>query len=218
MKRFIVAGLGNFGATVAMSLSEAGHEVIAVDQDGAVVDRLGGVVTQAAVGNAADTETLSRLGADRADAAIVSTGSDIAASVLTAMALSDLKVREVYVKVVSEEHARVMQRLGVTETIFPERDTAMELATRLSGTGLMNYVKLGTDFSIQEMEVPGSWVGSTIRELNLRQNYSVNIVAVHDFLTSTTHPSPSPEYRLKDSDTLLVAGTDEDLARAAKVE
>ncbi|MCA9239131.1 MAG: TrkA family potassium uptake protein, partial [Planctomycetales bacterium] len=181
-------------------------------------DRIGAMVARAAVGDTTDVDTLRRLGAENIDAAIVATGDNIAASVLTAMALGDLNVKEVYVKVVSVEHARVMQRLGVTETIFPERRTAIELATRLSGASLMNYTILGPDFSIQEMRVPDAWYGKSIRELKLRQDFNLTVVAVHDCLINKTHPVPDPAYLLKDSDTLLVAGTEAALARAAQVQ
>jgi trk system potassium uptake protein TrkA len=215
MKRFLVVGLGNFGSSVALALAGDGHEVIAIDQDGLLVDRVGEVVARAVVGDATDIETLKRLGAHQADAAVVSTGDNVTSSVLASMALLDLKVPDVYVKVVSKEHARVMQRLGVRETIFPEHDTAVELATQLGGSGLLNYVKLGPDFSIQEMGVPDKWYGKTIRELDLRQNMGLTIVALHDCLTGTTQASPNPDHKLNDSDTLLVAGTDEALAKVA---
>ncbi len=217
MKRFVVVGLGNFGFTVARSLSENGHDVIAIDTDGTVVDRLASSVSRAAVGDATDVETLRRIGADDADAAIVSTGDDITASVLTTMALLDLKVREVYAKVVSNEHARVMQRIGVTEVVFPERDSAIGLATRVCGSALLNYVQLGTGFSIQEMGVPSAWYGKSIRDLSLRQTYDISIVALHDVLTDKIFATPDPDYILKDSDTLLVAGSDDALGRVASV-
>lgn len=217
MKRFIVVGLGNFGFTVAQALSQRGHDVIAIDTDGQVVDRLASYVSRAAVGDASDLETLRRIGADDADAAVVSTGDDITASILATMALHDLKVQDVYVKVVSNEHARVMQRIGVTEIVFPERDSAIGLATRVSGSALLNYVQLGTGFSIQEMGVPDCWEGKSIRELSLRQNFDISIVALHDVLTDQIHATPDPDYVLKDSDTLLVAGSDPALARAAKI-
>src|SRR6056297_3264613 len=207
MKRFVVVGLGNFGFTVARSLSENGHDVIAIDTDGTVVDRLASSVSRAAVGDATDVEMLRRIGADDADAAIVSTGDDITASVLATMALLDLKVQEVYAKVVSNEHARVMQRIGVTEVVFPERDSAIGLATRVCGSALLNYVQLGTGFSIQEMGVPSAWYGKSIRDLSLRQNYDISIVALHDVLTDKIFATPDPDYILKDSDTLLVAGS-----------
>ena len=218
MKRFIIIGLGNFGFAVAKSLADHGHDVIALDRDGDVVDRLASHVSHAAVGDATDIETLQRLGAADADAAIVSTGDDIASSILATMALQDLKVRDIYIKVVSSDHARVMQRLGVTDVVFPERDTAIALATRVSGSALLNYVNLGAGFSIQEMGVPTGWYGKTIRELELRRKFDISIVALHDVLTDTITATPDPDYVLKDSDTLLLAGADEALERAARIE
>ena len=218
MKRFIVIGLGNFGIAVSRTLAEDGHDVIAVDLDGDVVDRVAEHVSRAAVGDGTDVEVLRRIGAKDADGGIVSTGDDIAAGILATMALRDLKVQDLYVKVISAEHARVMDRIGVTETVFPERDTAIGLATRLSGSALLNYVRLGEDFSIQEMGVPDAWYGKSIRELKLRQHFGITVVAVHDRLVDTIIPAPDPDHRLKDSDSLLVAGDEDALARAAKIK
>lgn len=217
MKRFVIVGLGNFGSTVAKSLAENGHDVIAVDLDGTLIDRLAAFVSQAAVGDATDIESLQRIGAAEADAAIVSTGDDIASSILASMALKDLQVREIYVKVVSNDHARVMKRLGVTDVVFPERDTAIGLAARISGSALLNYVRLGADFSLQEMGVPLSWIGNSIRDLNLRQRHDISIVAVHDVLVDKIMSPPDPDYVLKDSDTLIVVGKDSALRKAAKL-
>ena len=217
MKRFVIVGLGNFGSTVAKSLAENGHDVIAVDLDGTLIDRLAAFVSQAAVGDATDVESLQRIGAAEADAAIVSTGDDIASSILASMALKDLRVREIYVKVVSNDHARVMKRLGVTDVVFPERDTAIGLAARISGSALLNYVRLGADFSLQEMGVPLSWIGKSIRDLNLRQRHDISIVAVHDVLVDKMMSPPDPDYLLKDSDTLIVVGKDSALRKAAKL-
>ncbi len=216
MKRFVIVGLGNFGFTVAKSLADIGHDVIAVDLDGTVIDRLATYVSHAAMGDATDIETLKRIGAEKADAAVVSTGDDITSSILATMALQDLKVKEVYAKVISKDHARVMHRLGVKDTVFPERDSAIGLSARISGTALLNFVRLGKGFSIQEMGVPMSWNGRTIRQLGLRQNYEITIVAIHEMLTDRIIPNPDPDYVLKDSDALMVAGEDAALARAAK--
>ncbi len=218
MKRFVVVGLGNFGFEVARTLSENGHDVIAVDQNGEVVDRLAAFVTHAAAGDATAIETLRALGVNEADGAIVSTGDDISSSILATMALLDLQVKEIFVKVISSDHARVMKRIGATDVIFPERDTAIALATRLGGAALLNYVRLGNGFSIQEMAVPSSWYGRSIRQLELRQKHDITIVAVHDVLIDKIVASPDPDYRLKDSDTLLVAGDDSALERAGKLK
>lgn len=218
MKRFVVVGLGNFGSSVAESLFAQRHEVIAIDSNGEAVDRISPYVSRAAVGDGKNLQTLERIGAKGADAGVISTGDDITASILTTMAMHDLGIRDVYVKVISRDHARVMERLKVTETIFPERESALGLGKRISGTGLLNYVNLGTGFSIQEMGVPEAWTGKTLRELELRQKYGITVVAVHDILTDKMSASTNPDAALKESDTLLVAGNDEDLATAAAVE
>ncbi len=217
MKRFVVIGLGNFGFSAAEALSSAGHDVIVVDPDGEVVDRIAPQVARAAVGDGTDIQTLQRIGAADADVGVIATGDDITASILATLALHDLKVKEVYVKVISRDHARVMQRIGVTETVFPERDTATALATRLSGTALLNYVKLGEGFSIQEMAVPDVWNGKTLRQLKLRQTMDLTVIALHDVLNDKIVPSPDPDSVLKDSDTLLVSGSDDALSKAARL-
>jgi trk system potassium uptake protein TrkA len=215
MKRFVVIGLGNFGSSAAEALHAQGHEVIAVDPKAEAVDRIAPHVTRAAVADGRSLDVLERVGARGADAGVVSTGDDITASILATMALRDLGVRDVYVKVISREHARVMERIGATETIFPERDTGLALASRLSGSAVLNFVRLGTGFSVQEMAVREEWVGKTLRELELRRHYGLSVIAVHDILQDRMIATPEPDMVLKGSETLLVAGKDEDLARAA---
>lgn len=217
MKRYVVIGLGNFGSTVAEALHARGHDVIALDVDEQAVDRIAPHVGTAAVGDGKHIGTLERVGAKGADLGIVSTGDDITASILATMALRDLGVQEIYVKVISRDHARVMEKMGVTETVFPERESGLRLATRVTAKGLLNYVRLGADFSVQEMAVPEGWIGRTLRELTLPRSHRISVIAVHDMLRDEMIPVPEPDATLKESDTLLVAGTDEDLARVAKL-
>ena len=215
MRRFIVVGLGNFGSGVAETLHARGHEVAAVDMSEELVDRIASVVTQAAVGDGRDIRVLERIGARDADAGIISTGDDITASILATLALKDLRVQAIYVKVVSRDHARVMEKLGVTETIFPERESAIRLGTRVSSRAVIDYVRLGEGFSIQEMAVPDSWMGQSLRTLRLPKRYGVSVVALHDVLMDTIVPVPDPDAPLKESDTLLIAGRDDALERLA---
>lgn len=217
MKRFVIVGLGNFGSSVAEVLQAIGHDVAALDRDPDRVDNIARLVTRAAVGDGTDARTLRRIGAEDADAAVISTGQDITASALTTLVLRDLEVNEIYVKVISQVHARLIEKIGVTETIFPERESGILLAKRISRSALLNYVKLGHDFSLQEMEVPEAWVGHTLRELQLAPRHGISVVAVHDVLMDEIYPVPDPDAPLKESDTLLVAGKDENLARAAEV-
>lgn len=217
-KRFIVVGLGNFGSSVAESLFTMGHDVIAIDAHERAVDRIARRVTRAVLGDGRTIETLEKIGARGSDAGVVSTGDDITASILATLALHDLGVREVYVKVISFDHARVLEKMGVTETIFPERESGLRLATRIVSPGILNYVRLGSGFSIQEMSVPNSWISRSLRELELPRRYRVSVIALHDVLRDEMIAVPDPDAPLKPSDTLLVAGRDADLELAAAVE
>lgn len=216
-RRYVVVGLGNFGSAIAESLASEGHDVIAIDPSAATVDRIARRIERAVVGDGTRREVLERAGATDADVAVVSVGDDITASILAVLALRDLGVRTIYCKVVSVDHARVMDRQGVTETVFPERDSAIALGRRLSASGLLNYVRLGPGFSIQEMGVPDEWEGMALRELDLRQRYRVQVLAVHDMLRDEMLPVPDPDRPLTESDTLIVAGAEADLARLARL-
>lgn len=217
MKRFVIIGLGNFGSAVAAALHDAGHDVTTVDVNEEAVDRMARLVTRAAVGDGRNIDVLRRIGAEGADAGVVSTGDDITASILGCLALRDLGVNQIYVKVISPDHARVMEKMGVTETIFPERESGLRLATRLASTGILNYIRVGPSFGIQELAVPGSWIGQSLRQLELPRTYKVSIIAVHDVLRDELVPLPDPDAPLKDSDTLLMLGRDADLARIARM-
>lgn len=217
MKRFVVIGLGNFGASVGEALYRHGHDVVAIDHDPNVVERTAPKVTRAVVGDGRQRETLDRLGAADCDAGIISTGDDITASILAILALRDLEVKEIYVKVISHDHARIATRMGVTETVFPEREAAINLGTRLSASSVFSYVRLGTGVGIQEMIIPSEWEGKTLRELQLPTQYRLSVVAIHDVLRSTMLVPPDPDRVLVQSDTLLVVGTETNLERVASL-
>lgn len=219
MKRYVIVGLGVFGSGVAETLYGGGHEVIAVDLDEDKVSRVAPFVTRAVVGDAREREVLDRIGVRGADGAVVSTGDDISASALAVMALRDLEVGEVYVKVVSSDHARIVSRIGATRTVFPERESAANLALQMTqGDALINYVRLGSGLSIQEMAVPREWEGKSLRDLALTRHYRVSVVAVHDVLTDATSPVPDPDQPLLDTHTLIVTGAEESLVRVAKIK
>ena len=215
-KRYVVIGLGNFGSAVCEALYARGNDVVAVDTRPGAVDQIAPHVTRAALADGTDPQVLVRIGAERADAGIVSTGDDISASILAAMALKDVGVNTIYVKVISSVHDRVMRKIGVEETVFPERDTAINLAARVSGSALLNYVRLGEDFGVQEMAVPDQWDKATLRKLDLRRRYGVLVIGIHDILTGQMRP-PDPDEVLTESDGLLVAGRVRDLEKVAQL-
>lgn len=219
MKRFVIVGLGVFGSGAAETLYREGHEVIAMDLNAEKVERLTRFVTRAVVGDAREREVLHRVGVQGADAAVVSTGDDISASALAVMALRDLDVQDIFVKVVSMDHARIMTRIGATRTVFPERESSVNLALQMiQGQALLNYIRIGSGVSIQEIAVPASWEGRTLRELNLTRQFRVSVVAINDVLSDTAHPVPDPDMPLLDTYTLILTGEESNLARVAQVK
>jgi trk system potassium uptake protein TrkA len=217
MARFIVVGLGNFGASVAASLHAMGHEVAAVDLEPDRVEHVAAWLDKVLAGDATDPALLDLLGARRADAAIISTGDDVTASVLAAIALRDLGVTDVHVKVVSDLHARILAKVGVRETVFPERESAQFLAHRVGSRAILRYVELQPGLAVQEMSVPKRWVGRSLRELELPRRYGITVIAVREHRDGPLTQAPDPRARLAAPNTVLVAGHEEALERAARL-
>lgn len=209
MQRFVVVGLGHFGAWVARALYAQGHDVIAIERDQRLVDHYQSKVTVAVVGDATDRDLLRQVGAEGANAAIVSTGEDLATSILATLALRDLGVKEIYVKVGSSEAARALEAFDVRETIFPEREVADRLAHRITSKSILEYVPLGPGFSIQEVAIPDGWLGKSLRELALPATYGIQVVALQDVLTGTFEVVADPDRKLRESDVAIVAGKDD---------
>jgi trk system potassium uptake protein TrkA len=209
--RVLVIGLGALGFWFSKTMCELGHEVIAIERDGALVDRHAACATRVVVGDATDPVLLERVAGGQIDAAVIATGEDLSTTILAIMALRDLGVREIYAKARSVNATRALDRLDVTEAVFPERDAGLRLAHRIVSRGVLDYTSIGEGFSIQEMALPESWTGHSLVELEPREKLNVQIVAVRDALTGNLTLPPDPNAKLKPSDSLLVAGRDGDL-------
>lgn len=201
---------------MARRLYESGHDVVVLDKQAEAVDAIGPFVTRALVGDATKKGVLEAAGASDADAGIISTGGDLGASILALLGLHDLGISEIYVKVRSEEQARIVTALGASDTIFPEKEAARNLASKVTTGSLLQYVTYTDQFAIQEMAVPASWEGKSLIDLRLTQQRHIQVVAVHDMLTDRIG-LPDPQKPLTPSDALLVAGRPEDLKRLAKL-
>jgi trk system potassium uptake protein TrkA len=211
--RIVVVGLGNFGVWVSRTLVELGHEVVAIERDGALVDRYAEWTTRAVQGDGTDPVLLRRAGAAGAEAAVVATGDDLASTILATLALRDLGIREIYTKVSSVNEARALEALDVTDEIFPEREAAIELAHRLTSRGVLGYQKLAPGASIQEVAIPPDWIGKSLLEVAPREKLGIQVVGVRCALSDTVTIPPDPAAPLKDSDSAIVAGPDEALRR-----
>ncbi len=213
MKKFAVFGLGNFGAFVARALYEEGHEVLCVDRNEDRVNRMREYSTYAIIGDATDKELMESAGVADMDGVIISLGNDLSASVLATLYLKDLKVENILVKIRSEDQGRILQKIGASEVIFPEKETAFKIARALSNPNVLDYIPLSEDYSIQEVAPPSEFIGKTLGELNLRAKYGVNVIAVRELVPERITMVPDASFMIKDSDILVVLGRTSDIEK-----
>ena len=215
MKSYIVIGLGRFGQTLARQLCALGAEVLAMDVRNDLVQQVAEDVTHAVVGDAQDKDVLRALGVKEFDCAIIAIGSDLAASVLTAMNLKELGVPYIICKAHDDTHRRVLEKLGVDRVIIPEQENAQRLARSLNSHNVLDYIELSEDYGILEIPAPKSWVGKTLKELNVRAKLGVNIIAVES--GKSTNVSPSADFSIQEGDVLVVLGDNYSLEAVQKL-
>ncbi|MDO3378444.1 potassium channel family protein [Geoalkalibacter halelectricus] len=215
-KRFGVVGLGNFGHHAARALYEEGHEVVAVDIDQDKIQRIRDYCTFAVAADAADREFLHAQGFAEMDAVVVSTGERSHLATLITLYLKELKVRNILVKAVSEDHGRILEKIGADEIIFPEKDMARKIARNLSTPNILEFVPLGEGYSITEAAPPASFIGKTLAELDLRRRHQITVIGIRDVLTGHFALLPPPDQVIKDSDLLVFIGRSEDIERVLK--
>ena len=204
MKSYFIIGLGLFGEALARSLCKLGAEVLAMDIRSDLVQMVAGDVTHAVVGDGQDKEVLRALGAADFDCAVIAIGDDLAASVLTVMNLQELGVKEIICKAHDETHRRVLERLGANKVLIPELEHAQRVARSLVRHNVLDYIELSEEYGILDVPAPKSWIGKTLKELNVRAKLGVNIIAVES--GKKTNVSPSADYLIREGDIMVVLG------------
>ncbi len=203
-KVFGVIGLGRFGFNVAKTLAEGGAEVIACDIDEEKVKQISELVHQAFILDATDEKALKESGIANADTVIVSIGENIEASILVVVQLMELGVKEIIAKAVNPLHGRILERLGVSRVIHPERDMAIRLAHSLLVGGFIEEIPIAENYSIFEMKPPQRLHNKTLKELDLRRKYDMTVLAIKrgdKFIVN-----PSAEEVIVQDDILVVLG------------
>lgn len=217
MAQVAVIGLGRFGYHVARHLHAEGHEVLAIDIDPDNVQRVKDCSTKAIVLDARDKAKLRALGLGDFDHVVVSLGERVDASALITLHLRDLGVRHLITKAGSEDHAALLERIGAHEVVQPEKDSAHRLARKLDNLNVLEMLPLGDHHSITEIAPPTSFLGKSLREIDLRARFQVQVLAIQDTLTGALQINPDPGFRVKDSDVLVVLGTNRDVDRLRKL-
>lgn len=225
MGKFAVIGLGFFGENLARSLTELGNEVLAIDHTMERIEEIKDHVALAVRMDSSDERAMRAHGLDQMDAVIVSIGEDFESSIYTSVLLQQLGVRRIITRTTNPVHSRIMQLLGLRETVFPEQEVARTLAKELSLKGVLEYVPLGGEYTIAQINTPKEFVGKTILETNLRNEYSLNLVTIKkvrrekDGKTGSERPVetiigvPTPDMVLEESDILVVMGKEREIRR-----
>ncbi|PIP39424.1 MAG: potassium transporter TrkA [Desulfobacterales bacterium CG23_combo_of_CG06-09_8_20_14_all_51_8] len=218
MKKFAVIGLGNFGFHVAKTLYEDKNEVIAIDIDKSRVQAIDTYASEAIVMDATDKDALSALGLETMDAVLVSTGTKISISVLICLFLNEMKIKKILAKALDEDHAKILRKVGATEIIHPERDMAVRVARGLSTPNILDFIPLSEDFDLVQVGPPREFIGKSLKDLNLRAQYNVHVIAVKELVPENFVLAPPAGFVIKDSDILIMLGKSENLKKIKAIK
>lgn len=202
-KAYAVIGLGRFGEDLAIMLAESGKEVIVADRDENKIKEMRQYTEYAFVVENLNKETLKEMGIQNCDVAIICIGEQVDISILATMSVLELGVPRVISKALSAEQGAVLEKLGA-EVVYPERDMAVRLGKKLLSGQLIDYVALLHDVEIRQIQVPESLNGKTVEEIELRQKFRLNIIAIENI--SGTNTEVIPENVLKKDDIIVVIG------------
>ncbi len=217
MAKYAVIGLGKFGITVATTLFEKGAEVIAIDNDETLIEEVKEKVSVAIHMSSTDEKALKSNRVQDVDAVILAIGNNIEVSVLTSVILKKMGVSNIYAKVDSKVHGRILELLGIQNIIFPEEQIGIQIANTLVSSNVLEYVDLSSGHSIVELIVPESWVGKTLQELALPTERGINIVAIkykekavteegENMIEDITNDMPGANDVIKANDILVMIG------------
>ncbi len=210
-KEFVVFGLGRFGRSVATTLVESGCNVLVVDSNQEKIQQMADIATLAVKGDVADAEMLQSLGLSNFDGAIIAIGENLEASVMVTILAKEMGIPYVMAKAQNDLHAKVLKKVGVDQVVFPEKETGIRVAHNLVMGNFFNAIELSSNFSIMELDVPKEWDGHTIKELNIRVKYNLNVIGIKK--KGEMDINPSPDEKLSKEDSLIVIGENDSLNR-----
>ena len=211
MKNVLLIGLGRFGKHMAMDLNRLGHEVMAVDLNEDRVNEILPYVTNAQIGDSTNEEFLESLGIGNYDLCVVAIGNNFQNSLETTSLLKDMGAKLVVSRAERDVQAKFLLRNGADKVVYPERQMAKWAAIRFTADHILDFIEVDDSHAIFEVEMPRQWVGKTVGQLNIRQKYNINIVAIKR--GENINMSISSETTLKEGETLLVIGEYKTLQR-----
>ena len=214
-KQFAVLGLGRFGSAVAKSLYALGKEVLAIDIEEQKVADVADYVTHSMVLDCLDEATLKQIDIGSFEVVIVAIGSDMEASILSALLCKEMGVKYVIAKAQSLQHRKVLKKIGVDKVVFPEMDAGQKLASLLSSPDMVEIAELAPNFKIIEIEAPEDWQDKSLIELKIRNKYGLTVLLVNR--EQQVFASLTGEFVLQAGDKVVLCGEQKDLQKFSKI-
>ncbi len=210
-KSFAIIGAGRFGSSIAVTLSEMGHDVLVLDLDEKRIQDLADKVTHAMQADATNEHNIKALGVANFDAVIVAIGVEMQASILTCLMMKELGAKYILAKARTAQHGKVLERIGVDRVVFPERDMGVRLARQLTDKHVLDCIDLSPEYSVEELVAPDFLTGKSLQDLDLRSRYGINLIAIKS--GDNVNISPLAGDMIQKNDLLVVVGKNKDLER-----
>lgn len=211
MKDIAVIGCGQFGSSVALTLSELGHDVLVIDENEDLIDAIADKVSHAVVADVMVEGTLKDLGIGNFDVVIIGMSTSFQASIMATIIAKDLGVPMIVAKVRDSLHGRVLKKVGADKIVIPEKDMGTRLAYTLTNKNIIEFIEVSEDYSMIELEVPKKWLNMSIFDLKVREEFGVSVVAIRT--KEEIIINPTPEIKLTQGATIIIIGKNEEINR-----
>lgn len=215
MKRIAVIGLGRFGFSVAITLSDKGAEVLAIDKDTRKIEEIKDKVALAVAIDATEIDALRAQGIENVDTAVVCIREDFEANLLTAVNLRQLGIAKVIGRANTKIQKEILKKIGVNEVILPDEEMGKRLAQKLLFPSLLDFIPLSPQYSIARIETPLEFIGKKLSDLDMRKKYGINVVAIKKKNSKSEEIDniPSPDYKIEEGDILVVIAANSSLEK-----
>ena len=203
-KSYAILGLGIFGSTIARVLSKSNHDVIAIDKDISCVDRVSEFVVNAVQADITDLDQLRSIGVQDVDCAVVATGSHLEDSIMAVLNLKELGVPYVDAKAKNRKYLTILEKVGADRVVRPEKEMGERVAKQLLSSNIIDLIDIDNEYSVIEIAAPKNFQGKTLKELDLRQNYGINVLGIRKQPNAPLTISPDADYKIEEKDCLLI--------------
>ena len=211
MKSVLVIGMGTMGIYLAKKMQALGNEVMIIDKNEELIQELSPEFSDAVCSDCTQDGILRSIGVNTFDYCFVTTGEDFYASLEITSILKELGAKYVVAKAKRSRQVEFLKKIGADRIVFPESDMGVRLAQTLSSSNIIDYIEISENYSIIETATPKKWIGNSIKKLDIRARYGINILAIKGQDGRTVSVTPSPDYIIKAGDILVVVGSNDDL-------